>query len=60
MPGTQLVLTGQPDHVYDRVRFPWRIESADGAVLGAGWNVGRLTLDGRFSEVIGFWGGGPS
>lgn len=54
MPGVRLLLTGDADHVHDRVRFPWRFENAEGGVLGAGWNYGRITSDGRFAELAGF------
>jgi uncharacterized protein YndB with AHSA1/START domain len=57
MPGVRLVLTAQPDHVHDRVRFPWRFEREDGVVLGAGWDYGCLTMEGRFTDVAGFWDG---
>ncbi len=55
MPGARLHRAGAVDQVHDRVRFSWRFESEGGGVLGSGWNVGRLTLDGRFAEVVGFW-----
>lgn len=54
MPGVRLERTGQIFETHGRVRFPWKLTGPEGDV-GAGWHVGKVSADGRFEELAGFW-----
>ncbi|WP_103534089.1 nuclear transport factor 2 family protein [Streptomyces sp. SM11] len=54
-PGSRFTPTGTPDGHHDLVRFAWElVSSADGSAPVAGFDVVRLTGDGRISSVSGF------
>jgi hypothetical protein len=48
-------VTGIDQH-NDQLRFGWELLGADGAVLVAGIDVAQVGLDGRLTQVAGFWG----
>ena len=41
------------------LRFAWRIVSADGKVVGQGFDYGELADDGRLRKIVGFFGPFP-
>jgi hypothetical protein len=54
-PGTRFELTAGPDAHHDRVRFAWRLVTADGgAPLAAGVDFATVADDGRLVDVTGF------
>ncbi|MGQ0617415.1 MAG: SRPBCC family protein [Acidimicrobiia bacterium] len=46
--------TGAPALCGDLATWDWEVE-ANGAVIATGRSVGRVTADGRFRQVTGFW-----
>jgi uncharacterized protein YndB with AHSA1/START domain len=57
-PGVRLERAGAIARAHDCVTYPWRMVGPDGRALMAGTNFGRLSPDGRFREVVGFWAAG--
>jgi hypothetical protein len=54
-PGTRFELTAGPDAHHDRVRFAWRLVTADaGAPVAAGVDFATVAGDGRLRAVTGF------
>jgi SnoaL-like domain len=54
-PGMRFELADGPDAHHDRVRFAWRLVTADGGTpVGAGVDFATVTHDGRLREVTGF------
>lgn len=51
-------ISGVDTH-HDRLRFAWRMVTADGAVPVQGIDCGRVGKDGRLYEIIGFFGQHP-
>ncbi len=58
-PGLGMRRTTGIDQHNDQLRFGWELTGADGAVLVAGIDVAQVGLDGRLSQVAGFWGDLP-
>ena len=54
-PGTRFELAGGPDLHHDRVRFAWRLVTADGgAPVAGGVDFATVADDGRLQDVTGF------
>jgi hypothetical protein len=54
-PGTRFELADGPDSHHDRVRFSWRLVTADaGAPVAAGVDFATVAEDGRLVDVTGF------
>jgi hypothetical protein len=54
-PGMRFELSDGPDAHHDRVRFAWRLVTADdGAPVAAGVDFATVANDGRLHEVTGF------
>ena len=54
-PGARFELTSAPDAHHDRVRFAWRMVTADGgAQVAAGVDFATVADDGRLRAVTGF------
>ncbi len=51
--------TGIDQH-NDQLRFGWELTGADGTVLVTGIDVAQVAVDGRLSQVAGFWGDLPT
>jgi hypothetical protein len=58
-PGARIELTSGTDRHHDRIRFAWRMVTADGTVAVEGVDFGRVGADGRLTEIIGFFGAKP-
>ena len=58
-PGFGMRQTSGVDQHNDQLRFGWELLGADGAVLVAGIDIAQVGLDGRLSQVAGFWGDLP-
>jgi hypothetical protein len=58
-PGARIELTSGVDAHHDRIRFAWRMVMADGTVPVQGIDCGRVGVDGRLTEIIGFFGAQP-
>lgn len=54
-PGAAFHRLGPAEAHHDAVRFSWTLRSGDGADLARGTDVGRVTGDGRFRSVVGFF-----
>ena len=52
-------VTGIDQH-NDQLRFGWELTGADGTVIVTGIDVAQVALDGRLSQVAGFWGDLPA
>ena len=59
-PGLGMRRTTGIDQHNDQLRFGWELLGADGAVLVAGIDIAQVGLDGRLSQVAGFWGELPA
>lgn len=55
MPGMRLRRNGPAEQCHSYVRFPWRIEAADGSSFATGTNFCELDGAGRMKSVVGFW-----
>ena len=55
-PGHRFRRVSGIDAHHDQVRFAWELVGPDGAVAGAGVDVGALAPDGRLQSVSGFFG----
>lgn len=55
-PGFTIERSSGVDQHGDQLRFSWRLNSSDGALVVAGTDVCELSADGRFARVAGFWG----
>ena len=55
MPGMQLRRNGAAQQCHSHVRFPWRIEAADGSSFATGTNFCELDAAGLLKSVVGFW-----
>lgn len=54
-PGHEFRRTGAADAHNDRVRFGWElVNTATGAPLIAGIDIGEVAADGRFRSIVGF------
>lgn len=54
-PGHRVTRTGEVDGHHDRLRFPWALRDAQGATVMTGIDCVRLTDDGRFAELVGYF-----
>ena len=59
-PGHRFGLVGEPLAHHDVLHWCWTLVAADGSRVIAGLDVARLDADGRITELIGFFDGGPS
>jgi hypothetical protein len=55
-PGLGMRRTTGIDQHNDQLRFGWELLGADGSVIVTGIDVAQVGLDGRLSQVTGFWG----
>jgi hypothetical protein len=55
-PGARFRRTSAVDGHHDEVRFGWELVAADGSVVVAGIDIGRLADDGRLRSITGFFG----
>jgi uncharacterized protein YndB with AHSA1/START domain len=54
MPGVTLRRNSPVARAHGHVMFGWDMVGPDGQAYGAGWNVGELDINGRFSSIVGF------
>jgi len=59
-PGHRFGLVGEPSAHHDVLHTCWTLVDADGSRVIGGLDVARLDADGRITELIGFFDGGPS
>jgi len=55
MPGASIQLGGGIDEHHGRLRFPWKLQMADGSTRITGIDVGEVTADGKLQSILGFW-----
>jgi hypothetical protein len=60
-PGQVFTRTSEVDTHHEAVRFGWQLGDPDGGTVSvAGLDVGQLAPDGRFRQIVGFFGDLPS
>lgn len=60
MPGARIVLTSGADVHHGKLRFTWKMVTAEGATAIEGIDFGVLAGDGRLAGITGFFGPVPA
>lgn len=58
-PAHRVARNGPIDQHHDRLRFSWHMVDGAGATVLTGIDCVRLSADGRFAELVGFFDGPP-
>jgi hypothetical protein len=60
MPGHTIDLVTGADEHEGHLRFGWVMHGADGSAVLEGMDYGRLAVDGRLQQIVGFFGPFPT